>query len=91
VDAVLVLAWVCSRRIAVVVSGLALLAVLAFSGWQSGGWVNVTLIAVLAVVAVLVFARARSRHKPPPGPDGAQREEGPPAAAAPPGASEGTS
>ncbi len=89
--AVLVLAWVLSRRIAVVVSGLLLLAILAFGAWRSGGWINVAVIAVMAVVAVLVFARVRSRGKPPPGPDGAQREEGPPAAAAPPGSSEGTS
>ena len=57
VAAVLVLAWVLSRRIAGVVSGLLLLALLAFSAWQSGGWVNVAVIAV------------RSRGKPPPGPD----------------------
>jgi hypothetical protein len=85
VVAVLVLAWVRSRRIAVVASGLLLLAILAFSAWQKGGWINVAVIAVMAVVAVLVFAWARSRNKPPPGPDGAQREEGPPAATAPPG------
>jgi hypothetical protein len=88
---VLVLAWVCSRRIALVVSGLVLLATLTFSGWQSGGWLNVALIAVLAVAAVLVFAWARSRRKPPPGPGGAQREGGSPAATAPPGASGRTS
>lgn len=83
VIAVLVLAWVLSRRIAVAVSGLVLLAVLAFSGWQAGGWINVTVIAVTAVVTVLVFTWARSRNKPPPGPGGAQREEGSPAAASP--------
>ena len=83
--AALVLAWVRFRRIAVVVSGLLLLAILAFSAWLSGGWVNVAVIAVMAVVAVLVFVWARSRSKPPPGPDGAQREEGSPAATAPPG------
>ena len=39
-------------------------------------------IAVMAVVVVLLFVWARSRNKPPPGPDGAQREEGSPAATA---------
>ena len=91
VVAVLVLAWVRFRRIAVVVSGLLLLAILAFSAWETGGWINVAVIAVMAVVAVLVFAWARSRNKPPPGPDGAQREEGSPAATAPPGTSGRTS
>jgi len=85
VVAVLVLAWVRSRRIAVAVSGLVLLAALIFGAWQSGGWINVAMITVMAVVAVLVFVWARSRSKPPPGPDGAQREEGSPAATAPPG------
>jgi hypothetical protein len=42
----------------------------------------------MTVVTVLVVAWVRSRSKPPPsGPDGAQREEGSPAATAPPGAS----
>ena len=41
VVAVLVLAWVRSRRIAVAVSGLVLLAALIFGAWQSGGWINV--------------------------------------------------
>jgi hypothetical protein len=91
VVAVLVLAWVLSRRIAVVVSGLLLLAILLFSAWKTGGWINVTVIAVMAVVAVLGFAWARSRIKPPPGPDGAQREGGSPADTAPPGASARTS
>jgi hypothetical protein len=92
VVAVLVLAWVRSRMIAVVVSGLVLLAILAFSGWQSGGWLNVAVIAVLAVAAVLIFVWARSRHKPPPpGPGGAQREGGSPAATVPPGTSGRTS
>jgi hypothetical protein len=92
VVAVLVLAWVLSRKIAVVVSGLVLLATLAFSAWQTGGWINVAVIAVMAVVAVLVLVWVRSRNKPPPpGPDGAQREEGSPAAIAPPGASGRTS
>jgi MFS family permease len=88
--AVLVLAWVLSRRIAVVVSGLVLLATLVFSAWRYGGWVNAAVIAVIAVAAVLVLAWGRSRHKPPPGPDGAKREEESPAASAPPGASERT-
>jgi hypothetical protein len=85
--AVLVLAWVLSRRIAVVVSGLVLLATFVFSAWRYGGWVNAAVIAVMAVAAVMVLAWARSRHKPPPGSDGAQRKEGSPAATAPPGAS----
>ena len=63
VVAVLVLAWVRARRIAVVVSGLLLLAILAFSAWQKGGWINVAVIAVMAVVAVLVFAWARSQAR----------------------------
>ncbi len=59
-----------SGRIAVVVSGLLLLAT----------------IVVLTLVAVLI--QARSRNKPPPsGPDGAQHEEGSPAAPAQPGTS----
>jgi hypothetical protein len=91
VVAVLVLAWVYSRRIAVVVSGLLLLAILLFSGWKTGGWINVAGIAVMAVVAVLGFAWVRSRNKPPPGPDGAQREERSPTATAPPAASGRTS
>ncbi len=61
VVAVLVLAWVLSRRIAVVVSGLLLLAILLVSAWFSGGWIDVAVIAVMAVVAVPVFAWARSR------------------------------
>jgi hypothetical protein len=63
VVAVLVLAWVLFRRIAVVVSGLLLLAILLISAWLSGGWINVAVIAVMAVVAVPVFAWARSRIK----------------------------
>jgi hypothetical protein len=70
VAAVLVLAWVLFPRIAVVVSGLLLLAVLLFAACLHGGWINVAGAAVLAVVAVLVFAWARSRGKPPPGLDG---------------------
>src|SRR5512135_353032 len=70
---VLVLAWLLSRRVAVVLSGLLLLAGLGFSGWHSGGWINVAGIAVMAVVAVLAFLWMRSRSKPsPPGPNGAQ-------------------
>ena len=43
---------------------------------------------VTAAVAVLVFVWARPRNKPsPPGPNGAQREGGSPAAPAPPGTS----
>ena len=63
VVAVLVLAWVLFRRIAAAVSGLLLLAILLVSAWLSGGWINVALIAVMAVVAVPVFAWARSRIK----------------------------
>ena len=88
VAAVLVLTWVRSRKIAMVVSGLLLLALLLFSAWKTGGWINVTGVAVVAVVAVPVFAWARSRIKPPPGPDGTQRKEGSPA---PPDASGRTS
>jgi hypothetical protein len=66
VVAVLVLAWVVSRRIAVVVSALLLLTLLVFSAWHSGGWINVAVIAVMAVVAALVSAWVRSRGKPPP-------------------------
>ena len=69
VAAVLVLAWVLSRRMAVVVSGLLLLALLAFSAWRSGGWINVAVIAVMAVAVVLGFVWVRSRGKRPPGPD----------------------
>ena len=69
VVAVLVLAWVLSRKIAVVVSGLLLLALLVFSAWHSGGWINVAVIAVMAVAVVLGFVWVRSRGKPPPGPD----------------------
>jgi uncharacterized membrane protein len=87
VVAVLVLVWVLSHRVAVVVSGLLLLATLAFSGWETGGWINVAVIAVMAVVVVLVFAWARSRKKPPLGPDGVQREGGSAATPVPPDAS----
>ena len=73
---VLVLAWVRSPRIAVVASGLLLLAILLFSAWLYGGWINVAVIAVMAAAAVLVLAWVHSRNKPPPGPDGAQGEEG---------------
>jgi len=55
-----------SGKVAVVVSGPLLLALLVFSAWQSGGWVNV---AVTAVAVVLGFVWVRSRGKPPPGPD----------------------
>ena len=88
VVAVLVLAWVLSRRVAVVVSGLLLLAGLGFSAWHSGGWINVAVIAVTAAFTVLAFFWVRPRSKPsPPGPDAAQHEEGSPTASAPPGAS----
>jgi hypothetical protein len=63
VVAVLVPAWVLFRRIAVAVSGLLLLAVLLVSAWLSGGWINVAAIAVTAVLALPVFAWARSRIK----------------------------
>ncbi len=74
VVAVLVLAWVLSRRVAVVVSGLLLLVTLAFSAWETGGWINVAVIAVMALAGVLLFVWARSHKKLPPGPDGVQRE-----------------
>jgi hypothetical protein len=51
------------RRIAVAVSGLLLLVILLVSAWLSGGWINAAVIAVMAVVAVPVFAWARSRIK----------------------------
>ncbi|HEX6525969.1 MAG TPA: hypothetical protein VF070_39045, partial [Streptosporangiaceae bacterium] len=63
VVAVLVPAWVLSRRIAVVVSGLLLLAILVVSAWLVGRWINVAVIAVMAVVTVPVFAWARSGFK----------------------------
>lgn len=87
VVAVLVFAAVRSRRIAVTVSELLILTTLSFIivPW----WIGKV---VTAVIAVPVFFWARSRNKPPPpGPDGAQREEGSPAATAPPGASGRTS
>jgi hypothetical protein len=43
-----------SGKIAVIMSGLLLLALFVFSARQSGGWINVAVIAVMAVVAVLV-------------------------------------
>jgi hypothetical protein len=43
------------------------------------------------LVAVLVLTWARSHDKLPPGPDGVQREKGPPSANAPPGSSGQTS
>jgi hypothetical protein len=58
VVAVPVLAWVHFREIAVVVSGLLLLAMLLFSACLYGGWVNAAVIAVMAVAAVLVLACA---------------------------------
>jgi hypothetical protein len=88
VVAVLVLAWVLCRRIAVMVSGLLLLAMLLASAWLYGGWINVAGIAAMAVAAVLGFAWARSHIKPPPGSDGARRQERSPA---PPGTSGRTS
>ena len=63
-----------SGKIAVVVSGLLLLVTIGFLTWGIW-WIGLL---VAAVVAVLVFAWARSRSKPPPGPDDAQREEGTP-------------
>ena len=63
VATVLVLVWVLVRRIAMVVSGLLLLALLLFAAWLHGGWINVAGIVVFAVAAVLVFAWARSRNK----------------------------
>ncbi len=75
-----------SGRIALVVSGTLLAATLFLTLLL--GWIGLV---VTAVVAVLVFAWARPRSKPPPGPGGAQREGGSAAATAPPGASERTS
>ena len=49
-----------SGKIAVLVSGLLLLAILLVSARLSGGWINAAVIAVTAVVAVPVFAWARS-------------------------------
>jgi hypothetical protein len=63
VVAVLVLAWALFCRIAVVVSGLLLLAILLVSAWLSGEWINVAVIAVMAVAAVPVLAVARSHLK----------------------------
>ena len=80
-----------SGKIAVVVTGLLLLATLLFSAWETGGWINLVVIAVMAVVAMLVFAWTRSRSKPPPRSDGAQHQEGSPTDPAPPGASGRTS
>jgi hypothetical protein len=66
VAAVLVLAGVLSRRIARMVSGLLLATFVFFLLWAG--------LAVIAMIQVLVFAWAQSRNKPPPGPDGTQRE-----------------
>ncbi len=85
--AVLALAGVCSRGIAVVVSGLLLATVVFLLG--GGKWIGS--LAVIALTAVLVFAWAQSRNKPPPGPDGTHREEGSLADTTPSGASERTS
>jgi hypothetical protein len=63
VVAVLVLAWMLSRRIAVVMSGLLLLAILLVSAWLYGGWIHAAVIAVIAVVTLPVFAWVRSRIK----------------------------
>ena len=52
-----------SGKIAVIASGLLLLAILLVSAWLSGGWINAAVIAVMAVVAVPVFAWAGSRIK----------------------------
>jgi len=52
-----------SGKIAVIVSGLPLLVILLVSAWLSGGWINAAVIAVMAVIAVPVFAWARSRIK----------------------------
>lgn len=75
-----------SGKVALILSGLLLLATIDvraadpgrtfLSAWQSGGWFNVAGIAVIAVVAVLVFAWARSRHNSPvagPGRGGLRR------------------
>jgi hypothetical protein len=71
-----------SSRIVLAVCGWLLLATLVITWlpWPIG-------LVAIAVLAVAVFIQARSRNKPPPpGPDGAQHGEGPPAAPAPPGA-----
>ena len=79
VAAVLVLAWVLSRRIAVVVPGCCSWPCWLSPRGSSGGWVNVAVVAVMAVVVVLGFAWVRRRGKPPPGPDSALpgRSDGP--------------
>ena len=85
VVAVLVLAGVRSRRIAVAVFGSLLLVTLSFIivPW----WIGKV---VTAVIAVPAFFWIRSRSKPPPaGPDGVPRDGGPHAVTAPPGASGG--
>ena len=61
-----------SGKMAAIVSGLLLLAILLWAAWLHGGWMNVAGAAVLAVAALLVFAWARSRGKPPAGLDGTQ-------------------
>ena len=80
VVAVLVLAGVRSRRIAVAVFGSLLVVTLSFIivPW----WIGKVM---TAVIAVPVFFWVRSRSKPrPPGPDGVAYEEGPHALTAPP-------
>lgn len=61
VAAALIVAWLLSRKIAVLASGLLFLAILLVSAWLSGGWVNVAVIAAIAVIAIPVSAWARSR------------------------------
>ncbi len=72
-----------SGRIAEMVSWSLLVATLVLTLLL--GWIGLV---VTAVVTALVFAWARPRNKPsPPGPDGAQREGGSPAAPTAPGSS----
>jgi len=71
-----------SSRIALAVCGWLLLAtpVVTWLPWRIG-------LVAIAVVALAVLIQARFRNKPPPGPDGAQHEEGSPAAPTQPGTS----
>ena len=70
-----------SAKVAVVVSGVLLVATLVLTLL-----LGTIALVVVAVVAVAVAAGTLWRHGPPPGPDGGQREGESPAATAPPGA-----